>query len=110
MGRPIEPDGLSARALAIWRSERGRRGRTRSASRAALLLEACRALDRADALAAVVATQGLTVVSKNSGVVHLNPLVALEARERDAFRKMAALLELQWTAGEDGPPLGANGR
>jgi hypothetical protein len=107
IGRQVEPEGLSARTSALWRSERVR---TRSVARKTLLLEACRALDRADELAALVATQGPTIESKRSGVVRLNPLLMLEAREREAFRKLASLLELNWCPGIDGAPMGTNGR
>lgn len=106
MRRQVAPEGLSARSLALWKSERGR---TRSVARSTLLLEACRALDRADELAAIVATEGRTVVSK-SGMVHLSPLVTLEARERDSFRKLSALLGLEWVDGLDGQPFSSNGR
>jgi phage terminase small subunit len=67
------------------------------------MLEAClRAQDRADALAAVLEKEGMTVTSTRSGVVHVHPLVRVEQAERALFVKLAKLLGLHWAAYVDG--------
>jgi hypothetical protein len=99
MRRQVTPEGLSERSARVWRAERGR---TKSVGRQELLLQCLRHLDKADALAAIVEAEGRTVTTKTTGAVHVHPLVAVEARHRDAFRKMAGMLDLAWRAGEDG--------
>lgn len=99
MSRSLAPEGLSARSQRIWESERAR---TRSQGRLALLEECLRHLDRADALAALIAKEGLTSTTKTTGAVHIHPLAKIELTHRGLFVKLAKMLTLEWHQPLDG--------
>ena len=96
------PEGLSEKSLALWSSEV--RHRTRSSGRLALLEQCLRALDRADEVRQLLATQALVSVTTTTGAAHLNPLLKLEKEARESFAKLANMLDLAWDASKDGEP------
>jgi len=95
----VSPDGLSERSQSVWVAESAR---SKSAGRQLLLLECLKHLDRADALAAIVASEGAIVTTKTTGAVHLHPLIPVEAKHRSLFVRLAAMLKLEWHYGVDG--------
>ncbi len=87
---PDPPAGLSERSLALWHAVVP--DRARSAGRLALVEEALRSLDRADAARLAVAVEGMTSTTESTGAVHVYPLVKVERENRAAF--MRAWMEL----------------
>jgi hypothetical protein len=93
------PEGFSERSVRIWTSETAR---TKSQGRLALLEECLRHLDRADALAALIAKEGLTTTTQTTGAVHIHPLAKIELTHRGVFVKLAKMLTLEWHSPLDG--------
>jgi hypothetical protein len=78
------------------------RTRSRSAGRLALLEQCLRALDRADHLRGLMATQELVVTTKSTGAQHMNPLVRAADEALATATRLARLLDLHWNASRDG--------
>jgi hypothetical protein len=84
------PANLSARTAEIWRNVIGK---VPTAGRQALLQVALEALDRADQAAAIVRSEGLTMrAGKGTGIVRVNPAMAIETKARDQYLKAWKLL------------------
>jgi phage terminase small subunit len=79
------PAHLSPRSCELWRNVIGQ---VRTAGRQVLLQTALEALDRADQAAELVRSQGMTLrTKKGTGVVRVNPAMAIEAKAREQFMK-----------------------
>jgi phage terminase small subunit len=98
---PEPPPGLSERSQALWR-ELAAGGRVGSIGRQVMLQAALEALDRATEARRVVQRDGMTTTSPGSGVVHVHPLVKVEAEARRQFGSLWAALGLTWDADVDG--------
>lgn len=76
------PPHLSARAAALWsqyaQPDRGN-------AWLALLRSELEALDRSDQATALLAAEGLTVITSGSGVAHVHPAVRIEKDARGQF-------------------------
>jgi phage terminase small subunit len=87
------PAGLSDRSRALWCQLVPARART--PERLALLAEALRCLDLADQAREAVRRDGLTTTTARSGVVHVNPLLRVEAEARRDFARLWDMLGLR---------------
>ena len=83
---------LTERSQALW--VHLIRTRIRTPERQTLLRIALEDLDRVDALREVLAAEGVTVISKRSGVPRSHPALRAEAEARSRFFKMWRALAL----------------
>jgi phage terminase small subunit len=82
LARIPAPPHLSDRAAALWaeyaKPDRGN-------AWLALLRSGLEAMDRSDEATALLAAEGLTVISAGSGVAHVHPAVRIEKDARGQF-------------------------
>lgn len=83
---PDPPSGLSERALYLWGSVVP--ARARSAGRLAVIEEALRALDRADAARVALDAEGMVSKTESTGALHVHPLVKVERENRALFVRL----------------------
>ncbi len=79
------PPHLSPRAADLWRAVVP--SRAKSAERLAIITEALTALDRADAAAAQVNSDGMATVTASTKAIHAHPLLKVERESRQMFLK-----------------------
>jgi hypothetical protein len=92
----VAPPGLSPQSAVLWQQLLPW---AKSQGRRLLLEQMLLALDRGDEFSRLIAAEGLTTVTKTTGVVRLNPLVKAEHSARMLVAKLAALLHLNWVDG-----------
>jgi P27 family predicted phage terminase small subunit len=97
---PDAPPDLSAESQDLW--VRLVPTEARSLGRRTLLLQALRALDRANQARRELADQGLLVVTPRTGFPHANPLLKIEREARSEFAKIWSKLGLTFNAQIDG--------
>jgi hypothetical protein len=88
---PEPPAGLQAGGKALWKAVLSENPHIRKASQREVLLQACRARDRADQLAAEIAARGVEVPCANGGT-KANSLLTNEAISQNAVVKFLARL------------------
>lgn len=91
---PEPPAYLTARAQALWREILQAEQDCTTTGRITMLETALTCLDRADQARVEIDKAGLTTVSERSKVVHLHPLVRMEAECRAQFLRIWASLGL----------------
>lgn len=96
---PAPPEHLSAESQELWRNIVPA---TVSAGRLALLTVALEARDRATAARRAVESEGMTVVNKATGAVHVHPLLKVEKDAQSLFVRAWGELRLDWQMGVDG--------
>ena len=96
--KPKPPNGLATRGRKFWRDVVDEFDLTDAERH--LLHEACRSLDRIDALEALVATEGQTVTG-STGQTVLHPAIAEARQQRLVLGRLVKQLELP---DEDTPP------
>jgi P27 family predicted phage terminase small subunit len=97
---PGVPKHLSERSKKLWRELIG--GRVKSPERVALFQAALEALDRADQARMILAKEGLTFETENTGTVHVHPVAKIEKDARAAFARIWSQLALHWNYDIDG--------
>ena len=88
---PEPPTDLTERSQELWRHvvfpDCG-------AGRLAAIHSALKALDQADAAAAILSREGLTTTNKGTGVVHVHPAQRIEKDSRGLFHRIWSQLDL----------------
>jgi phage terminase small subunit len=97
---PEPPEYLSEKSKKLWRYHVG--DRVISPGRIEAFRLALEALDTSDRARCILNEEGLTTVTKKSGVVHVHPLVKVERENKQLFFKIWNTLGLTWSQELDG--------
>jgi len=97
---PVPPSHLSKRSQSLWRELVP--SRARSTGRLTLLQVGLEALDRLSRIQSALDGAELTTTTKETGAVHLNPLLKAEKDARSTFVRAWTALSLAWDSDLDG--------